>query len=271
MVWGNQASVLVGDYLLGQAFRTMVEVGSLDALAVLSRAAAVIAEGEVLQLVAAKHLTTSEEQYLQVINAKTAALFSAGHRGRPDHRRQFGQGARRACRIRHAARPRLPACRRRARLRRLVDDARQEGGRRLPRGQGDAADPDRRHPVVATPIATSGSAPSNAARSRTPTSTTPSNCSEGIRPSPPPSNAPRIYGDKAIARARPCLSRGPYRAGAGRRGTFLRQPRQLIFIKQMRKSGQLFGRTFFLNFNPWSPHRLRAKVAMPVWTSAAAR
>jgi len=77
MVWGNQASVLVGDYLLGQAFRTMVEVGSLDALAVLSRAAAVIAEGEVLQLVAAKHLTTSEEQYLQVINAKTAALFSA--------------------------------------------------------------------------------------------------------------------------------------------------------------------------------------------------
>lgn len=77
MVWGNQASVLVGDYLLGQAFRTMVEVGSLDALAVLSRAAAVIAEGEVLQLVAAKHLTTSEDQYLQVINAKTAALFSA--------------------------------------------------------------------------------------------------------------------------------------------------------------------------------------------------
>jgi octaprenyl-diphosphate synthase len=77
MLWGNQASVLVGDYLLGQAFRTMVEVGSLDALAVLSRAAAVIAEGEVLQLVAAKHLTTSEEQYLQVINAKTAALFSA--------------------------------------------------------------------------------------------------------------------------------------------------------------------------------------------------
>ena len=77
MVWGNQASVLVGDYLLGQAFRTMVEVGSLDALAVLSRAAAVIAEGEVLQLVAAKHLSTSEEQYLQVINAKTAALFSA--------------------------------------------------------------------------------------------------------------------------------------------------------------------------------------------------
>lgn len=77
MVWGNQASVLVGDYLLGQAFRTMVEVGSLDALAVLSRAASVIAEGEVLQLVAAKHLSTNEEQYLQVINAKTAALFSA--------------------------------------------------------------------------------------------------------------------------------------------------------------------------------------------------
>nr|WP_237154080.1 polyprenyl synthetase family protein [Oryzibacter oryziterrae] len=77
MLWGNQASVLVGDYLLGQAFQTMVQVGSLDALAVLSKAASVIAEGEVLQLVAAKNLATGEEQYLKVINAKTAALFSA--------------------------------------------------------------------------------------------------------------------------------------------------------------------------------------------------
>jgi len=77
MLWGNQATVLVGDYLLGQAFRTMVDVGSLDALAVLSTAAAVIAEGEVLQLAAAKNLATSEDQYLRVINAKTAALFAA--------------------------------------------------------------------------------------------------------------------------------------------------------------------------------------------------
>ncbi|ODN68900.1 Octaprenyl-diphosphate synthase [Methylobrevis pamukkalensis] len=77
MVWGNQASVLVGDYLLGQAFRKMVEVGSLEALAVLSRAAAVIAEGEVMQLAAAKDLSTDEDAYIRVIDAKTAALFSA--------------------------------------------------------------------------------------------------------------------------------------------------------------------------------------------------
>lgn len=77
MLWGNQASVLVGDYLLGQAFRTMVEVGSLDALRVLSEAASVIAEGEVMQLAAAKNLSTDEAAYLGVINAKTAALFKA--------------------------------------------------------------------------------------------------------------------------------------------------------------------------------------------------
>ncbi|HUG62505.1 MAG TPA: polyprenyl synthetase family protein [Methylomirabilota bacterium] len=77
MLWGNQASVLVGDYLLGQAFRTMVEVGSMEALRVLSDAAAVIAEGEVLQLAAAKNLATAEDAYLRVINAKTAALFAA--------------------------------------------------------------------------------------------------------------------------------------------------------------------------------------------------
>ena len=77
MIWGNQASVLVGDFLLGQAFRMMVEVGSLDALGVLSDAAAVIAEGEVMQLGVAKNLETTEDEYLTVIKAKTAALFSA--------------------------------------------------------------------------------------------------------------------------------------------------------------------------------------------------
>lgn len=77
MIWGNQASVLVGDFLLGQAFKMMVEVGSMDALSVLANAAAVIAEGEVMQLAAAKHMETTEEEYLKVINAKTAALFSA--------------------------------------------------------------------------------------------------------------------------------------------------------------------------------------------------
>lgn len=77
VIWGNQASVLVGDFLLGQAFRMMVEVGSLPALDVLSNAACVIAEGEVMQLTAAKNLETTEDDYLAVIKAKTAALFAA--------------------------------------------------------------------------------------------------------------------------------------------------------------------------------------------------
>ncbi len=77
LVWGNQASVLVGDFLLGQAFKMMVKVGSLDALQVLSEASAVIAEGEVMQLVTAQNLATTETDYLKVIDAKTAALFAA--------------------------------------------------------------------------------------------------------------------------------------------------------------------------------------------------
>ncbi|HVT55701.1 MAG TPA: polyprenyl synthetase family protein, partial [Xanthobacteraceae bacterium] len=77
MLWGNEASVLVGDFLLGQAFRMMVEVGSIRALEILSTAAAVIAEGEVMQLAAAKNLDTTEDEYLAVIRAKTAELFGA--------------------------------------------------------------------------------------------------------------------------------------------------------------------------------------------------
>lgn len=76
-VWGNQASVLVGDFLLGQAFRMMVDVGSLEALDILSSAASIIAEGEVMQLGVSKNLDTTEDEYLTVIKAKTAALFSA--------------------------------------------------------------------------------------------------------------------------------------------------------------------------------------------------
>jgi octaprenyl-diphosphate synthase len=77
LLWGNQASVLVGDFLLGQAFRMMVEVGSIEALKILSAAAAVIAEGEVKQLAASKNMATTEDEYLAIINAKTAALFAA--------------------------------------------------------------------------------------------------------------------------------------------------------------------------------------------------
>jgi len=77
MLWGNEASVLVGDFLLGQAFKMMVEVGSLRALDILSAAAVTIAEGEVMQLAAAKNLDTTEDAYLGVIRAKTAELFAA--------------------------------------------------------------------------------------------------------------------------------------------------------------------------------------------------
>ena len=77
LLWGNEASVLVGDYLLGQSFKMMVEVGSLGALRILSDAAAIIAEGEVMQLVTANNTDTTEDDYLAVIDAKTAALFAA--------------------------------------------------------------------------------------------------------------------------------------------------------------------------------------------------
>lgn len=76
-VWGNQASVLVGDFLLGQAFLMMVETRDMDALGVLSSAAAVIAEGEVLQLSKAGDLTTTRDDYERIIYAKTATLFEA--------------------------------------------------------------------------------------------------------------------------------------------------------------------------------------------------
>src|SRR6187397_2425930 len=77
MLWGNEASVLVGDFLLGQAFKMMVEVSSLRALEILSSAAAIIAEGEVMQLAVAKNTAATEDEYLSVIRAKTAELFAA--------------------------------------------------------------------------------------------------------------------------------------------------------------------------------------------------
>jgi len=77
MLWGNQASVLVGDFLLGRAFKLMVETKSLRALEIIADAASIIAEGEVMQLAAAKDTSTTEDAYLHVIQAKTAALFAA--------------------------------------------------------------------------------------------------------------------------------------------------------------------------------------------------
>jgi len=77
IIWGNPASVLVGDFLFSRSFELMVEDGSLKVLKILSNASAVIAEGEVNQLTAVRRLDISEERYLDIIGAKTAALFAA--------------------------------------------------------------------------------------------------------------------------------------------------------------------------------------------------
>lgn len=83
LIWGNSASVLVGDFLFSRAFELMVEDGSLKVLKILSNASAVIAEGEVEQLTAQRRIDTAEEQYLRIIGAKTAALFAAACRVSP--------------------------------------------------------------------------------------------------------------------------------------------------------------------------------------------
>ena len=76
-VWGNKAPVLVGDFLFSRAFMMMVGDGSLRVLEILSRASAVIAEGEVEQLVTSNDTATTEAAYLHMIASKTAALFEA--------------------------------------------------------------------------------------------------------------------------------------------------------------------------------------------------
>src|SRR3546814_3594565 len=80
IIWGNSASVLVGDFLFSRSFELMVEDGSLKVLRILSNASAVIAEGEVNQLTAQRRIDTDEEHYLEIIGAKTAALFAAACR-----------------------------------------------------------------------------------------------------------------------------------------------------------------------------------------------
>lgn len=80
IIWGNSASVLVGDFLFSRSFELMVEDGSLKVLRILSNASAVIAEGEVNQLTAQRRIDTDEEHYLEIIGAKTAVLFAAACR-----------------------------------------------------------------------------------------------------------------------------------------------------------------------------------------------
>lgn len=77
LIWGAPSSVLVGDFLFARAFELMVETESLRALDILSKASAIITEGEVLQLMKAFDLNLSEADYIEIISAKTAALFSA--------------------------------------------------------------------------------------------------------------------------------------------------------------------------------------------------
>lgn len=80
VIWGNSASILVGDFLFSRAFELMVEDGSLKVLKILSNASAVISEGEVHQLTAQRQVATTEDRYLDIIGAKTAALFAAACR-----------------------------------------------------------------------------------------------------------------------------------------------------------------------------------------------
>jgi octaprenyl-diphosphate synthase len=77
VIWGNPASVLVGDFLFSRSFELMVEDGSLKVLRILSNASAVIAEGEVNQLTAQRQVGLGEDRYLDIIAAKTAVLFAA--------------------------------------------------------------------------------------------------------------------------------------------------------------------------------------------------
>lgn len=79
-VWGNEASVLVGDFLYSRAFEMMVEIGDMRVMDVMAEATNTIAEGEVLQLINCHDADTTEDRYLTVIRRKTAKLFEAGAR-----------------------------------------------------------------------------------------------------------------------------------------------------------------------------------------------
>ena len=76
-IWGNEASVLVGDFMFSRAFQMMVEIGDLRVMEILSKASNTIAEGEVLQLMNCNDPDTTQERYMEVIRFKTAKLFEA--------------------------------------------------------------------------------------------------------------------------------------------------------------------------------------------------
>ena len=138
-IWGNKPTILVGDFLFSRAFQLMVATGSPPVLDMLANASAIISEGEVMQLRAPRNLATSEDDYMKVVTAKTAALFSAasgiGRRAGHGERPQVHGLAR----IRPQSRHRLSADRRRARLFRPPGGDGKTRRRRFPRKQDDAA------------------------------------------------------------------------------------------------------------------------------------
>jgi hypothetical protein len=141
IIWGNSASVLVGDFLFSRAFELMVEDGSLKVLKILSSASSVIAEGEVEQLTAQRQIETDEEQYLAIISAKTA-LFAAACRVAPVIAEVGEESELALDSYGKQPRHRLPADGRRHRLCVGCRGDGQGRRRRLPRRQDDpAADP----------------------------------------------------------------------------------------------------------------------------------
>ena len=156
--------MLVGDFLLGQAFRMMVEVGSLRALDILSAAATVIAEGEVMQLAAAKNTETTEDEYLAVIRGKTAELFAAACEVGPviAERPKAEQAACRSYGMNLGIAFQLVDDA--ARLRRQGREPRQERRRRFPRGQDHPAGACCHSGAAPTRSAPSGSGPWSVAR-----------------------------------------------------------------------------------------------------------
>ena len=139
LIWGNPASVLVGDFLFSRAFELMVEDGSLKVLRILSHASAVIAEGEVEQLTAQRQIDTDEEHYLEIVSAKTAALFAAACRVSPVVAEASEDAEHGARMLWPQSRHRLPADRRRDRLCVGRRDHGQGRRRRFPRRQDDAS------------------------------------------------------------------------------------------------------------------------------------
>jgi octaprenyl-diphosphate synthase len=141
-IWGNQASVLVGDFLYSRSFQMMVGIGSMRVMEIMADTTNTIAEGEVMQLLNCNDPDTTEERYMAVIYRKTAKLFEAAAQlgavlaGRP-REEEAGAGP-----LRAALGHRVPADRRRVGLQRLQRGAGQEHRRRSGRGQAHpAADP----------------------------------------------------------------------------------------------------------------------------------